>query len=350
MMKTYLPEILKAIGLVRIFRWLNRDKVIILFAHSVVDNGAELKWTPLRPPLDVNVFRRQIEAIARYYNFVTYQHAVDIISGRAESIPNAIAITFDDGYYNNVKYALPILHDHGIKPTFFIPTAYINNQKSFWFDRFDYVIQQMNENFELWIGGDVFQFEAGDRDRLRECYAALRAKAKSIMLTDKEFAEFFSTKCEDLEEVCGKSLLDIQATDDISGIVSEQDIRKVFEAGTATFGSHTVDHTRISRIDADACTDELTRSKDRIENIIGESCDHFCYPNGDVDNSSRALVEQAGYVSACTTEAGANPVGQDAFLIRRIHLPDRADEASLLARLSGALDIIGRVKALIQKS
>ena len=41
--------------------------------------------------------------------------------------PNKIILTFDDGYYNNLEYLLPLLVKYQLKATIFIPTEYIQN-------------------------------------------------------------------------------------------------------------------------------------------------------------------------------------------------------------------------------
>jgi peptidoglycan/xylan/chitin deacetylase (PgdA/CDA1 family) len=49
--------------------------------------------------------------------------------------PNPVLITFDDGYRDNHDVALPILRRAGVPATFFIPTAFPDAGKLFWWDR-----------------------------------------------------------------------------------------------------------------------------------------------------------------------------------------------------------------------
>ncbi len=46
---------------------------------------------------------------------------------KVNNIPNKIILTFDDGYYNNLEYLIPLLEKYQLKATIFIPTAYIQN-------------------------------------------------------------------------------------------------------------------------------------------------------------------------------------------------------------------------------
>ncbi|REC43905.1 polysaccharide deacetylase family protein [Chryseobacterium sp. 5_R23647] len=45
----------------------------------------------------------------------------------SKSVKNKIILTFDDGYYNNLQYLMPLLEKHQLKATIFIPTEFIEN-------------------------------------------------------------------------------------------------------------------------------------------------------------------------------------------------------------------------------
>lgn len=45
----------------------------------------------------------------------------------SKSVENKIILTFDDGYYNNLQYLIPLLEKHQMKATIFIPTEFIEN-------------------------------------------------------------------------------------------------------------------------------------------------------------------------------------------------------------------------------
>lgn len=47
---------------------------------------------------------------------------------KENNTPNKIILTFDDGYYNNLEYLIPLLEKHQLKATIFIPTEYIQNR------------------------------------------------------------------------------------------------------------------------------------------------------------------------------------------------------------------------------
>ena len=78
-------------------------------------------------------------------------------------------------------------------------------------------------------------------------------------------------------------------------------------------GSHTVAHTELPEMTPEAALKTLRASRFTLEKRLGHPVQWFCYPAGSVDAASVALVKEAGYVLATTTESGdvhsaANPL------------------------------------------
>lgn len=83
-------------------------------------------------------------------------------------------------------------------------------------------------------------------------------------------------------------------------------------------GSHTRTHADLTRLDTDAAIDEIALSKQELEDSLGCSVRHFCYPYGRFDISHAQMVKQAGYVTATTTRRGQIQANDDPFSLRRI--------------------------------
>jgi len=74
-------------------------------------------------------------------------------------------------------------------------------------------------------------------------------------------------------------------------------IRKLRSEGIL-FGSHTLSHPRLSRIDRGRMHEEVAISKERLEKVLEEEIDYFCYPYGDFDDAVVDAVREAGYQAA----------------------------------------------------
>ncbi|WP_306536992.1 polysaccharide deacetylase family protein [Geobacter sp.] len=89
------------------------QRVPILMYHSIAGPGEPAG----RYSVPVDRFRKQI-AFLRRLGFSPYT-LDDLAEGRAGG-EKPVVITFDDGYRDNLKYALPVLEEYGFKATFFI--------------------------------------------------------------------------------------------------------------------------------------------------------------------------------------------------------------------------------------
>jgi peptidoglycan/xylan/chitin deacetylase (PgdA/CDA1 family) len=89
---------------------LSRQKSAILTYHSLDDSGSTVSISP-------GLFRAHLEAlVAGSFKLVPLASVPDN--------PGSVAITFDDGYRNFLKVALPLLKEYGIPATIFVVSGY----------------------------------------------------------------------------------------------------------------------------------------------------------------------------------------------------------------------------------
>jgi len=64
------------------------------------------------------------------------------------------------------------------------------------------------------------------------------------------------------------------------------------------FGSHTLTHPHLTKIEKEQAERETSNSKKIIEDKIGKEVKFFCYPYGDYNSEIIEIVEKAGYKAA----------------------------------------------------
>jgi peptidoglycan/xylan/chitin deacetylase (PgdA/CDA1 family) len=340
-------EAMRQLGLFSVMRQARRSSLTVLTVHGVAPVRRDLLWDPLRQQIDVSTFTDQIDTISRHHNWVDVTGAIAQLRGDVH-IDNPVLLTFDDGYRNNLDLALPVLEARGIRPLLFVTTGYLNNARTFWFDRFDYAIQQIERQWKLKVEGRTFTFEPGDRCGMQNEYRSLRRHAKRQGWHDQHFHDFFSETCDALEAHSGKALNSFQSRDPVAATISSEDLRGAVARGVIDVGSHTIDHMRIDKLDRDARAYQLSQSKVDLEAMTGQPCRTFCYPNGDWDVLSREAVSDAGYEAAFSVEPGLNAIGCDLLTIRRMFLPLRFNAAHVEALGCGLLSYKQRLSALLE--
>lgn len=86
------------------------------------------------------------------------------------------------------------------------------------------------------------------------------------------------------------------------------------------FGSHTVSHPRLNTLDCDNICQQLSQSKQIIEDNLGKACLHFAYPYGLVGENTQDWVQKIGFKTACTTQSGFNNATTDPLMLHRIEV------------------------------
>jgi len=138
-----------------------------------------------------------------------------------------------------------------------------------------------------------------------------------------------------------------------------EQIKELHSAGT-TFGSHTHTHPQLRSLVRPAISQELTLSKNIIQDKLGSAVTAFSYPyrfpeeNEDFKRCICEELTKAGYTQGVTTVIGRYSAGDNPMQIRRLPVNSNDDEAFLKAKLLGNYDwlhtpqyIIKRARSLI---
>jgi peptidoglycan/xylan/chitin deacetylase (PgdA/CDA1 family) len=99
-------------------------------------------------------------------------------------------------------------------------------------------------------------------------------------------------------------------------IMDESQVRDWIASGH-DIGSHSLNHPYLTRLTQDRAREEISASRKKLEDLFGRRIEHFCYPYGDWNESVRALVQEAGYKTACTTTPGLNKPEESPYALKR---------------------------------
>lgn len=103
----------------RVLGLSKKESIRILMYHQVLPRSIAYKNDLI---VTVENLDEQLIYIKNNFKTVFFK---DLETSRP--IENKIILTFDDGYYNNLQYLLPLLEKHQLKATIFIPTEFIQN-------------------------------------------------------------------------------------------------------------------------------------------------------------------------------------------------------------------------------
>ena len=116
------------------------------------------------------------------------------------------------------------------------------------------------------------------------------------------------------------------------GLLSWSQVKTMADAGI-DFGSHSLTHPWLTDCSDAELKAEVVDSKKIIEDHIGREVRHFCYPYGRFDRRVEAVVRNAGYVSACTTQKGAVDRDASPWRLPRLSVGKRMGLCRFLTRV-----------------
>jgi peptidoglycan/xylan/chitin deacetylase (PgdA/CDA1 family) len=216
--------------------------------------------------------------------------------------PNAVCITFDDGYLNNLTVAQPILEKYQIPATIYIATAF-SEGLNMWNDRVLYLFSQT-------LCDEINISPEGKSLKLEE-WGSRRANAYETLVKLK----YLEPK-QRLEKVNQLYLINPAIDEQEKLMMTPKQVATISKSGFE-IGAHTHTHPILSVLDIDEQRNEILRSKQLLEEWTGQAVKHFAYPNGiwekDLDQNVITDTETRNEFQKRAEEAGRQD--DDPFLM-----------------------------------
>ncbi len=344
-MRSLQPTLAHLGGMTHLLRFVRRNSIAIVMLHGVMDEDVPSAWVPLRPQLSRRRLRKTLRILSRSYRFISLDQAVDMLTGRAPLTPSSVVLTFDDGYRNQIKHALPILEEYDVPATIFLAAGHVEQRKPFWFDRLDYALQHARLAGRAFkVGNENVGFSSDRREDVRAAFKRMRDAAKRADRPDQLMVREMELIADRLEQESGHRLADIFETDDWSSVLDWNEITIAADHPLVTFGSHTVGHTRLGMATDDEVRRQCRLSKAAIQEHTGRACSQFCFPSGSFSRRSLAIVQEVGYRAAVTTIEGLNGRNADPFALRRVSLPASSRRSEILWHITQPSELKAAVR------
>ena len=274
----------------------------ILSWHRVNDDN-----DPFFPSLPTHVFEQQMAFVARTYTVLPLEELADRMA-RNRVPRNALAITFDDGYRDNLTNAAPVLARYGLPATVFLATGAVASGEPLWFDRLAHCVKGARSEMWRTPWGEELPLETAS-DRL----VALGRAQVHLKRMGREARE---------RSISGLPRM-LDCADDgieLKGLMLSWDDVRMLAKLDIGVGGHTVNHPILSRVRPEEAWAEISGCRAMIEAACGRAPRAFAYPNGRREDYSAEvvrMVREAGFTCAVTTEFGVNSSATPPYELRR---------------------------------
>jgi peptidoglycan/xylan/chitin deacetylase (PgdA/CDA1 family) len=287
------------------------DKLAILRYHAICEADGYAYASP-GICISPSAFEQHVKYLSASYNVVSLPDAVRSLRERRTLPPNAVAITFDDGYADNLAAARTLAR-HGLTATFYITAGCMAGGQPFWPAELRYLVGAIAEpRLTLSIAGRPLELDLSS--------AAGRDEAVNGLT--KAFKRHPIPVREDLRTQLRARANGVQIP---RVMLTWDEVREMHALGM-TIGSHTMTHPNLPNAGIAAAREELVTARERLEAEIGGPVTMFSYPNGGADRyltpEIQQVVREAGYEGATTSRNAFATRASDLYALERIEVEE----------------------------
>lgn len=312
-----------------------RSAPLILLYHRVSD----LRPDPQLLSVTSEHFGQQLQILRQSTTPMKLQDMVRAM--RNNQLPRrSVAVTFDDGYADNLYNAKPLLERYGVPGTVYVSSGYVGSGREFYPDVLERIFLQpgsLPEELHLTVNGKTHRWHLGNAthygvDACRanaawhvldpesptprhHIYRALCQLLYALPECNRRFALDALTSWACRQSICRET----------HRVLRAEEVCLLARDGLVEVGSHTVDHPVLSAIPVADQRKELQESKRRLEEILDHPVTSFAYPYGtrsDYSAETVELVREAGYDHACSNFQGHVQPGVDPWQLPRFIVRD----------------------------
>lgn len=241
----------------------------------------------------------------------------------------ACTITFDDGWYDNYEFALPIIQQEKTPVTLFA------------------VVEKIATNFQFWPNLVSALLASNAAHVMARHPVFARALQQVPAVADTSDREYMAALIKTLKQTNDTDIFAALAAIEWQqhlafelprGLMNWDELGAMSNSGLVKVGSHTCSHKRLNAdLPAADITHEIVGSKTLLAKQLPDAVDIFCFPNGDYNDAALEAVSNT-YMAAVTTRRGiVNGRNTPVHQLCRIGLHENVSHTARLlgARLSG---------------
>ena len=297
-------------------------------------NGAILTYHRILPDekikddLDVGLavpasnFEKQIKLLKAKYDIVSIDELINNLKLKKKE-KFLLSITFDDGYKDNLNFALPVLEHYKIPATIYIITRFLDTEVWMWWYELKEIINQKNQLRFNYNEQDFF-YELKNYNQKIKAFKNLRKLFLNLKVNEQlRLLEIITEnkKRKNYSKIC----------------LNAEELKTLDKNSLITIGAHTHNHTNLKILNKDEAIDDICKCTKILENLLKHKIKHFAYPYGGVDQADTReydIIKNLNFNSAVT--ARVYPIKDDnLFSLPRIGVGKNANEKEINNHLTG---------------
>jgi len=233
--------------------------------------------------------------------------------------PGTVAVTFDDGYLDNLEVASPIAAELEIPVTFFVSGTPNEEPRESWWDTVERILlgdEPVPERLALDVADDALALPTRTEPERR---AALHALHGRLLHAAPERIDAL------VDALAAWSELEL-APRRSHRLMTAPELAELAAHPGHAIGAHGLHHLLLPSHGRAAKAHELGASKAALERILGAPVELLAYPYGGCDAETADVADELGFAVACTVEDEAVHADADPLRLPRLELRDEDAE------------------------
>jgi peptidoglycan/xylan/chitin deacetylase (PgdA/CDA1 family) len=317
---------------------------VILVYHSI----AEVLIDPWALHVSPTRFDDQLRRLVDAFPVVPLDFLASMARNKSLRRP-VVAITFDDGYANNLHSASAILSRWQAPATVFVTSGFVGQAEECWWDILERYLFLGDFSADLQVN-----FEENTPLRIAELGTSeIRPSWRAWQEPSGNREAAYVSLWQGLKDLDDRSrsavLAQIReqaknclAPRESHRMLTVRELQTLAKKPSISIGAHTESHPVMSTLPPDHQRREVLGSKLWLEQMTGQVVTSFAYPFGkgtDVSVESVEAVKSAELEVACLNAAGSIRNGTDRFLMPRMHVGDWCGD-----------ELVRRIRSLLVRS
>jgi peptidoglycan/xylan/chitin deacetylase (PgdA/CDA1 family) len=287
------------------------NKGAILMYHQVTNLPCDPWELSVRP----ENFEEHLLLLKKHYKVVPLTEMLARLN-TIRSGKRLIAITFDDGYLDNLQVAAPLLRKYNLPATFFITTGLLGTDQLFWWDELAHILllqEQLPEVIKLCMDDWEFNFELVNDAILTDVCKREISEWRAFQSFPNRRTELYFTVWTALKTMSidkrAQALAQLRMQIGIeslfpgpSQIMNSEQLKKLAVDPLFEIGGHTVNHPALAVLPYHDQYTEVVKGIETLENHIDVEITSFAFPYGNYNTDTLDVVHDTKIEHAVTTE------------------------------------------------
>jgi peptidoglycan/xylan/chitin deacetylase (PgdA/CDA1 family) len=263
-----------------------------------------------------DAFKAHVQYLAAHYQVLPLEEVVRRFAEHRSLPGNAIAITFDDGYADNLQ-AARVLYAHGLTATFFLTAGCLAGEAPFWVAEVRHQILHAPNGplrLETPEGAVALMLDDSPSREIAIRRVTRLIKSHAIEVRDALLEQLRAAARMSFPTNC---------------MLNWDQVAEMRRLGMS-IAAHTLTHPNLPSAGLTHASEEIAGSKQRLERELGERVRLFSYPNGGAERyytpAIQRLVAEAGFAAATSSRNGFADADSDLYALERIEVEERLED------------------------